>query len=90
MKNEMINAAYTEISNFRNKFGENLFAAIMEEDNTTREMAKGIISVFSNCTTKNDFEIADNMLMAICGYNFEELVERIKKLDEDGYQWESC
>lgn len=35
MKNEMINAAYTEISNFRNKFGENLFAAIMEEDNTT-------------------------------------------------------
>ena len=91
MNKETLNKAYAEIDNFRDKFGENFYDAIQEVDNSTYEMAKGIISVFSSqCSTKKDFEIADAMLMAICGYSFETLVERIKKLDEEGFQWESC
>lgn len=87
MNKEILNKAYAEISNFRAKFGENFYDAIQEDDNSTYEMAKGIISVFSSqCNTKKDFEIADAMLMAICGYNFETLVERVKELDEEGYQ----
>ena len=77
MNKEVLNAAYVEIPDFKNKLGENFFDAVMEEDNSSYEMAKGIVSVFSNCTTKRDFEVADDMLMAICGYSFESLVERI-------------
>ncbi|MBD5534552.1 MAG: hypothetical protein HDQ99_02610 [Lachnospiraceae bacterium] len=91
MNKEILNKAYAEINNFRDKLGENFYDAIQEDDNSTYEMAKGIISVFSSqCNTKKDFDIADAMLMAICGYSFETLVERIKELDEMGYQWENC
>lgn len=91
MNKEILNKAYAEIENFRDKLGENFYDAIQEDDNSTYEMAKGIISVFSGqCNTKNEFEIADAMLIAICGYSFETLVERIKKLDAEGYVWESC
>ena len=91
MNKEILSTAYTEIENFRDKFGEKVYDAIQEDGNSTYEMAKGIISVFSSqCNTKKDFEIADTMLMAICGYRFESLIERIKELDGEGYQWESC
>lgn len=91
MNKEILNKAYAEIENFRDKLGENFYDAIQEDDNSTYEMAKGIISIFSSqCNTKNEFEIADAMLIAICGYSFETLVERIKKLDAEGYVWESC
>lgn len=91
MNKDILNKAYAEINNFQDKFGENLYDAIQEDDNSTYEMAREIISVFSSqCNTKRDFEVADAMLMAICGYSFKTLVERIKELDEEGYQWESC
>lgn len=91
MNKEILNSAYVEIDNFRDKLGEVFFDAIMEDDNFTYEMAKGIISVFSSqCNTKKEFEIADAMLIAVCGYSFETLVKRIKERDEQGYTWESC
>ena len=89
MDRETLNTAYAEIPDFKDKLGEAFFDAIMEEDNTSYEMAKGIINVFSECNTQRDFELANHMLMAICGYSFESLTEKIKKLDADGYQWES-
>lgn len=90
MNQNTLNEARTKISNFTDKLGENFFDAIMEEDNTTYEMAKSIINVFLECETERDFKIADDMLMAACGYSFQTLVERIEELDEDGYIWESC
>ena len=90
MNKETLNAAYADISNFRDKLGETFFDAVMEDDNFTCEMARGIISTFSNCNSKKEFEVANNMLVAICGYSFETLVERIKERDEQNYIWESC
>lgn len=90
MNRETLNSAYAEIDNFRNKLGETFFDAVMEEDNFTYEMAKGIISTFSSCNSKKEFEAANNMLIAICGYSFETLVERIKERDKQDYSWESC
>lgn len=90
MTKEILNAADVEIESFRNKLGETFYDAIQEDDNTTCEMAKGIISVFSSkCNTKKEFEIANAMLMFICGYSFEDLVERIKERDANGYEWQS-
>ena len=90
-KERLINRAYVEIEHFRDKFGEIFYDAIQEDDNSTYEMAKGIIYGFSGkCHTKKEFEIADSMLMAICGYSFETLIERIKKLDAESYMWKSC
>lgn len=91
MNKETLNKAYAEIEHFRDKLGENFYDAIQEDDNSTYEMAKGIISVFSSmCNSEKEFDIANAMLIAICGYSFETLVERIKKLDAEGYVWESC
>lgn len=86
MKYEVLNQAYAEIEHFRDKLGEIFYDAIREDDNSAYKMAKGIICVFGGqCHTKREFEIADSMLMAICGYNFETLIERIKNLDAEDY-----
>ena len=90
MNEEKLETAYAEITNFRDKLGETFFDAVMEDDNTTYEMAKGIISVFGDCNTETEFEVANNMLMAVCGYSFESLVEKIKERDMENYIWESC
>ena len=91
MKNRnLMNKAYEEIENFRSKLGETFFDALMEEDNYTYEMAKGIIGVFDSCETEREEQIADRMLIAICGYSLETLISTIKTRDENGYMWKSC
>lgn len=90
MNEEKLEKARTEIEDFTDKFGETFVEAIMEYNNTSKEMAKGIIAEFCSCRSERDFEVANNMLMAACGYSFESLVERIQKRDTDGYIWESC
>lgn len=90
MNKEVLNSAYAEIDNFRDKLGEVFFDAVMEEDNSTYEMSKSIIATFSNCNSKKEFEAANSMLMAVCGYSFETLVQRIKERDRKGFCWESC
>lgn len=90
MSRTVLDKSYVEIENFRDKLGETFYDAVQEEDKTTYEVAKGIISVFSSCETQKDFDIANAMLTAICGWSFEALVERIKKRDNGGYCWESC
>ena len=85
-----LNEAFEEIHNFKDKLGENFFDAIMEDDNSTYEMAHGIISAFNNCETEREFEIANDMLTGCCGYGFEMLVDRIKEQDKENHQWMSC
>ena len=90
MNKDLLDKAYIEIENFSDKLGETFYGAVQEEDNTTYEMAKGIIGVFSSCETQKDFDIANAMLIAICGRSFETLVEIIKERDNSRYCWGSC
>ena len=53
-------------------------------------MAKGILNTFYECETDRDFQIANHMLMGICGYTAETLLERIEKRESEGFVWESC
>lgn len=88
MNKKILSDAYNEIDDLADKLGENFYDAIMEEDNSTYEMGKGILNAFGLCETDRDFEIADAMLMGSCGYCFQTLIERIEELDEDeDHEW---
>lgn len=76
-----------EIQDFKDKLGEMVLDAVMEDDNSCYEMAKGIFGTFENCQTDREFEIAEQMLIAICGYSLESLVEKIQERDREGYVW---
>lgn len=90
MYKDDLSAAYEEIEDFRDKLGETFFDVFQEEDNTTYEMAKGIIRVFSEtCSTENEFNVADAMLTAVCGYTLSSLLEKIRERDKNGYPWVS-
>ena len=82
---EEMNKAYREINDFRYKLGETFYEAFMEEDNSNYEIAKSIICVFDMCETERDVEFADKMLIAICGYSIETLINKIreKEVKED-------
>lgn len=79
---EEMNRAYREIEDFRDKLGETFFDVFMEEDNNNYEVAKSIIHVFDMCETERDAEIADKMLIAICGYSLEALINKIRENEE--------
>ncbi|MBR2401258.1 MAG: hypothetical protein IKB01_00625 [Lachnospiraceae bacterium] len=85
-----LDKAYVEIDNFRDKLGEILVEELFKEDNTGYEMAKSIMSVFDSCDTKEKFKAADGMLIAICGWSIDSLIEQIKQKDAANYVWESC
>ena len=86
---ELINTAYAEIKDFRDKFGEMFYDFFMKDSNNTLEISKGIIAVLSTCKTKAELEVANDMIAAICGYNFCSIVNEIKKRDAEDYAWES-
>ena len=90
MSKEEFNEAYIGIDNFRDKLGEMFLDFFNEEDNSTYEIAKSIIAVIDTCETERDFEIADRMVTAICGYSLDSIIDNIKERDEDDYIWESC
>jgi hypothetical protein len=90
MDREVLNKAYEEIPDFKDKLGENVLDAVTKEERDPCKMAEEVIRVFSSCKTKKELEAADNMLMAVCGYNLEKLVQRINRLDECGYLWKNC
>lgn len=87
---ERLNNAYREIENFRDKLGETFYDAVQEDDNYTYEIAKSIIHVFNMCKTERDVEIADKMLIAICGYSIDTLLSRIEEREAIDYDWISC
>lgn len=83
MNKELMNKVTAEIENFRGKLGEVVLDVIMEDSNSSLDMAKGILRTFTTCNTQREFEIANDMLTGICGYSFETLIERIRELDRD-------
>lgn len=89
MDKNAINSASCDITELRNKIGETVWDFINEDDNSTYEIGKCVMAVFANCSSKKEFEAANNMLSAICGYNFESIVEEIKQRDSKCYIWAS-
>ncbi len=88
MNRNEFHTACKKIENLRDKLGETFYDAIQEDDNTTYEMAKGILRVFNEkCSTEKELMIADAMLIAVCGYSILELVDRINERDKDDYHW---
>ena len=97
-----LNHAYENIEDFCSKLGEIFYELFIEEDNGTYQIAKSIISVFDICKTERDIEIADSMLIAICGYGIDSLITKIawkeaeliaiKKYEEDTTEgaWEEA
>ena len=89
MNRETLNTAYAEIDSFRDKLGEVLVDAVTE-DCPGLDIAKAVISTFYSCQTKSDYEIANDMLAAVCGGNFKTLVQMVKKRDAaDDFEWET-
>lgn len=85
---EVIYKAIIDIPQFEDKLAESIFSAINKRDNNRKMVAKDVISVFLNCNTQSKFDVANNMLMSICGYDFRTLVEQIVKSDNaDNYEW---
>lgn len=85
-----INTAYENIESFRDKLGETFNDMYMEDDNSTYEVAKSIINVFDSCKTDRDFEMANRMLVAICGWSITSIINKIEERDTNGHLWISC
>ena len=91
MNKETFEQERKKIYNFREKLGEVMYDAINEWDNFPRDMAKYAIDAFLECETEREFQIANNMLTAICGWGIDTLIERIEEKDADpNFYWESC
>ena len=78
------------ITCFSEKLGEVFLDCFEEDDNNSYDIAKGIRSVLQDCKSKREFEIADQMLIAICGYSLQSLLDLIRERDDQGYVWVSC
>lgn len=87
---ELLEKSRQEIEHLADKVGESFYDFFMEPDNTTYEIGKWILHIFSECKTNRDFEFADNMLNGICGHCFESILEDVKEKDAAGHEWESC
>jgi len=73
--------------NFSDKLGELVFDQVMSDDVT--EMGKHILKTLIQCQTEKEFEIANNMLVSVCGWGISSLVDMIKMRDANGHCWES-
>lgn len=91
MNKEKFKQVCDGIYNFTDKFGEMMYDKIDSSSNFSGIIGKYTIRAFSHCQTEREFQIADEVLTAICGWNFESLVELINKRDADpNFYWMSC
>ena len=75
--------------NLSNKLGEVLVDELMSDNTSSSYMGLSIMRALLACKTEQEFEIADRMLTAVCGWGIDTLMEKIKKRDENNYVWES-
>lgn len=87
MKN-IINEAYMQIDEFRQKLGEVVVEEFMKDDNSAYEIARSIIGAFESCKSDDECIAANRMLIAITGWGIDTLIEKIKEKDASGYKWE--
>ena len=89
MDRTTLNNAKNDIEFLADKLGEIVFDEINADDNFTCEIGKQIIFTFNQCKTEKEFQVANDMLIAICGWSFDTVVDKIKKLDAEDFYWES-
>lgn len=77
--NEMDDAMY----HFPEELGNAIYEAFMEDDNYFKDIGKSVITAFNSCETEKEIEIADHMLIAVCGWGIETLMNRIKSGEDD-------
>lgn len=85
-KKEFEDACLT-IDNFQNKLGEFFYDMIQSDDNEIYDMGKDIIHVIKTCKTKEEFNAANEMLKAVCGYGLSSIIDEIIGRDAEGYDW---
>lgn len=83
MDKEKLNKAYMQIQNLEYEVGEAVWRATQEEINTHEEIGIGIICTLGQCNTKKEFDIADAIIVSVCGYGIDTLLNRIKAVIDD-------
>lgn len=78
---ETLNQAMEQVDNLREELGNAIYDAFQEEDNYPHEIAKYVINTFFMCQTEQELKIADSMLTAVCGWNLESLIQRVKEME---------
>ena len=78
-----------EINYFTDKLGETFFDELMNDNNFSYEMAKSIIITFDQCSTEEEFQAANKMLIAICGYGIDTLIDKVVERDNSNFVWNS-
>lgn len=63
-----------DVEALNDKLGEVIWEAISDDNISTAEMAEGVLAVFNECETEKEFDIANNMLQAICGMQIDNLI----------------
>lgn len=86
---KMFDQATENIDDFTDKLGEIFFDIFNESDNNTADIGKYINRTLRECKTDREFQIANDMLRATCGYGIKHLIDRIEELDKNGHVWES-
>ncbi|MEE1255970.1 MAG: hypothetical protein UHN47_05605 [Lachnospiraceae bacterium] len=84
---EEIKKKLREINDVTDKVGELIFEEINDVGNSTTEMGKGVYNVLSNCKTEEELKIANDMLIAICGWSISTILENVEKRDAKGHVW---
>ena len=78
-----------QIDYFGEKLGETIFNAMTEDEFSSCDLGCKIYKIFDQCETEKEFEIANAMVIAFCGYSMNALIEKIQQQDKEDYQWES-
>lgn len=77
-KLKKLNDAHNNIDEFSEALGNAIYEAFMEDDNYLHEIGRSVLWAFNSCKTESEVEIADRMLIAICGWGIETLLRRIE------------
>jgi len=86
---EEIKKKLREMDDAADKLGEIIYEEIDSAGNITTEIGKGVHSVITNCKTEEELKIANDMLIAICGWSISTILENIEKRDAEGHVWEA-
>ena len=86
MNKETLFNASNNIDNFTDKLSEIIFEEINSDDTSMCDIGKHIMYVINECESEREFQIANGMLISICGWSFDSLIEKIQEYDEE-YEW---
>lgn len=68
---------------FEENFGDIVYSAFMDPENSLEDISDDILAVFSSCKTEDELELADSMLIAITGYSLDSLLKQYERNFQD-------